>query len=132
MPVVPFVTPESHRSHGSGAEWRRSWDYGTLRPRKAFGRTSKSCRGYSAAESSSEARRKSRLTLNCHTHTHTHTGMEERDSRLSAGREPRPIFDIVYLCYLSDSLCNTSFGVSGTCSLETLGNVPMVTQPVND
>ena len=133
MPVVPFVTPESHRSHGSGAEWRKGWDCGKVWPWKALGRTSQSCRAYSAAESSSETRRNSRLTLNCpRPPPHTHTEMEKQDSSLSAGYELRTVFDIFYPSYLSDSLCKTSFDISGNCSSEKLGNVPRVTQPVND
>ena len=164
MPVVPFATPESHRSRGSGAEWRKGWDCGKVWPRKVFGRTSKSCRGYSTAEGSRETRRNSRLTLSFHmhrhtdtqtqtqthrhtqtqththtdtdthtqTHTHRHTVMEKQDRRWSAGYEPRTTFDISYLGYLSDSLCSTSFDVSGNCSSEKLGHVPTVTQPVND
>lgn len=64
--------------------------------------------------------------------THTHTEMEKQDSSLSAGYELRTVFDIFYPSYLSDSLCKTSFDISGNCSSEKLGNVPRVTQPVND
>ena len=131
--MVPFVTPESHRSHGSGAKWRKSWDCGKVRPQKVFGRTSKSCRGYSWKQQWDQEKLQTDSQLpHTHTHTQTHTVMEEQDSRLSAGCEPRTIFDIFHLCYLGDSLCNTSFGVSGNCSSEKLGNVPTVTQPVND